>query len=382
MAFRELSQKELELLTDSQREAYEKKLAIHRERAKFVENLDKMEHVQIEPFQPKLDPISVITRVPEKNYVKAEPQVVQVRRVKPVVAEVRAKPVPPVKKAVVLQSAKVVKARVVSVDKQLPAAPELPDSRPVRIPRGEFRAGEPVKAQLSTVAAVKSPAVSYHAPGNTKTALPEVGKPTVRVCPKVVLDQSAIRPRTVSATVAKARIPAAAEKPEAKAELPKIPVAVPKTKAFHGDIQKAPVLPAPTVIRTADIAYTAPNISAAAKMSVNRVVTPGKAYQKPELVRPEVPAAFNVRQQEQVYHAPEIRKAETIRAQSVSVPNRTFEQPALSGAQLAPSGPVHAPNINYQNREYEMPQLPAAAAISVPDPHSSEILHALLHRAK
>ena len=48
MAFRELTEKELELLTDSQRESYVQKLEIHRERARFVEQLEKMEQVEKE----------------------------------------------------------------------------------------------------------------------------------------------------------------------------------------------------------------------------------------------------------------------------------------------------------------------------------------------
>ena len=78
MAFRELSQNELELLTDSQRRVYEEELEIHRERVKFVEQLEKMENVRFEPFQPTLTPIRSVSRIPEKQYLKQEQVPVQV----------------------------------------------------------------------------------------------------------------------------------------------------------------------------------------------------------------------------------------------------------------------------------------------------------------
>lgn len=363
MAFRELSQKELELLTDSQREIYDKKLAIHHERVKFVENLEKMEHVQIEPFQPTLDPIPAITKAPEKNFVKAEHRVVQVRGVKAAVVEVRPKPVPLMEKAILPQVARSVKARVVSVDKEPSAAPVLPVSRSLQIPRGEFKAEGPVKAQLHTVAAVRSPEVSCRIPEAVKAELPAGGK-------------------AAAAPAAKARIPSAEQMHARKPSLPKVHAAVPKERTFRTDIPKMTALPAAAVTNPADITYVSPDVSVSVPKPISGVVSPEKIYRKPEPVHTEVPAVTKVRARERTYQTPKIRKAQAPTEQPVSIPVRTFEQPAPLNAQVAYPASVNTPKIDYQKREYEMQQLPAGSAVSVPDPRSNEILHALLLRAK
>lgn len=72
MAFKILEKEELELLSDDQRKQYEKELNLYQQRVAFVEQLERLENVQIEPFEPKLESISVMDEIEPKVFRKTE----------------------------------------------------------------------------------------------------------------------------------------------------------------------------------------------------------------------------------------------------------------------------------------------------------------------
>ena len=72
MAFRILNEEELPLLTDNQKAQYEKELAIYQKRVAFVEQLEKYDNVEIEPFHPKLEMIDTVDAVGVKTYQRQD----------------------------------------------------------------------------------------------------------------------------------------------------------------------------------------------------------------------------------------------------------------------------------------------------------------------
>lgn len=362
MAFRELSQEELELLTDSQREVYEKKLEIHRERAKFVEQLEKMDQVKIKPFQPTLKPIPSVSKAPEKQFVKTEHQIEKIQNVKVKAAEVHVQPIPAVEAVVLPQVARPAKVRAVSIEKQPAEAPVLPGLPLLRTPSKQFAAAEPVKAQLGAPVLVQAPNVIARSPESVK----------------VKVDAQKLAP----AVVAKVRVPALSEGPDVRPDLPRIAVAVPTDRTIRTDSPKMTALPAVAATRPADISYVRPETAPVALDKVCVAVSPEKTIGKVEKIQPQIPTAVRVRVRTHAYQAPEIQKTAAAGVQPVRVPSRTFEPTAPAAVKAVQPVRVDIPKINYQKREYEIQRHSADAAISIPDPNSNEILRALLNAKK
>lgn len=360
MAFRELTEKELELLTDSQWESYERKLEIHRERVRFVEQLERMEQVEIPSFQPTLNPIAPISGAPEMTFVQTEHSIAQMPEVPTHIVQVHARSVAPVEQAVIPQVPTKLKVRTVKVDAQFTATPVLPEHRPVRLLRREFQATEPVRAKVPDTAAVQPPDVTFVGAETIKARVPTVVKPVPVDCPRIALDENAAKPRSVSA-------PAAVR---------------PKARIIRNEPPKISALPEATVVRPAGITYVAPVVSAAVTNPVSVAACPQKNYQNPPEVSVAPPAVVKARVHKSTYHVPEIQKTEAVASVlQVKVPERIVVQPVVSGMQPAHPATVHTPKINYEKQEFEVAQLPQADAVRIPDPQTNEILHNLLKKA-
>jgi hypothetical protein len=72
MAFRVLSEEELSLLDEKQREQYESDLIIYQHRVAFVEQLELHENAKIEPYEPQLSSITVIDEIEKREYATPE----------------------------------------------------------------------------------------------------------------------------------------------------------------------------------------------------------------------------------------------------------------------------------------------------------------------
>ena len=68
MAFRILTSDELALLTEQQRAYYEEELAVYNERVRFVEQIEKLENAEIQPYEPVLKPIPAVRKAPEFGF--------------------------------------------------------------------------------------------------------------------------------------------------------------------------------------------------------------------------------------------------------------------------------------------------------------------------
>lgn len=72
MAFKILDGEELDLLSGEQREQYEKELSLYQQRVAFVERLEELEKVRLEPYEPKLEAVYVTNEAEVKPFKKAE----------------------------------------------------------------------------------------------------------------------------------------------------------------------------------------------------------------------------------------------------------------------------------------------------------------------
>lgn len=365
MAFRELSEKEIELLTDLQRKAYEEELAIYRERVKFVEQLEKMEHTEIKPYQPKLTPIPQVSGVPEKQFTKPEHELQQPQAVKLPVPRAEAVKLEPLPEAVVPQVVCKVSVPDVAVPKAGTDAPELPVSAPVRIPQTAIKPAQPAKAEFYTAPTVRAPTVK-----------------AVKAEP-VKADLEVVEASCAVSAAAKARIPAVPELTDEKPELPQAVVTFAQIPAYNAAAPEMTALPEMPEIRSADVSYTKPEIAAAAVTPVGIPAIPGKPPKMPELAVAQVPAAVVPQVQAYAYSAPELPDAVLPeQMQAIEIPERTFEG-AIEPLPV-PEAPVliHAPQKDFQEVDHDVRQFPEIAAVTIPEPDINEIVQALLQSIK
>lgn len=72
MAFRILSDEELSLLNEDERQCYKSDLAIYQQRVAFVEQLELLENAEIKPYKSQMKPIRVIGKMENKSYATPE----------------------------------------------------------------------------------------------------------------------------------------------------------------------------------------------------------------------------------------------------------------------------------------------------------------------
>lgn len=82
MAFKVLSQSELDLLTENQRNDYEKRFAIYHDRVKFIEQIEKFEEAEIKPYEPKLSKIPTLKKAPKKEFKKLDYSLIEFKPIK------------------------------------------------------------------------------------------------------------------------------------------------------------------------------------------------------------------------------------------------------------------------------------------------------------
>lgn len=383
MAFRVLSEKDLELLTETQREAYEEELAVYQERVKFVEQLERMENAQVEPYEPTLKSIPAVRRAPEKRVAKIERKAavvctVQKPLVKAVLPEVKPIENPVLPKAVVPAA-----VRVAPIQKVLPTVAELPKNDAVRIPERSVKALDPTKAEIHTAAKIRIPAAKQVTADDVKAKVKAAEKPVFKTFEKCVFEKVKVAPCAVVVPPAKVRIPDAIVNDHNKPKLPDAAVAFTEIRDYHISVPEMTALPEAAEIRCADITYNKPEILAASVAPAVRPVVPVKKRRAVELTRPEVPAAIKAVAKQQSYAAPQIGKPNVSQTvQPVKVPNRTYKPVAQKRAEVAVPASVTVPKKVVKEVVHNVEQLPQSVAITYPDPHSHEVLHALLMRAK
>lgn len=383
MAFRVLSEKDLELLTESQREAYEEELAVYQERVKFVEQLERMENAQIEPYEPTLKSIPAIRKAPEKRIAKTERKAPVVCTVKKPVVNVALPEVKPIENPVLPKAVIPAAVRVAQVQKVVPAVAGLPTSDVVRVPARKVKALDPTKLEIQTVPKIRIPAAKQVTADNVKVKVGAAEKPVFKSIEKRVFEKVEATPCAVVVPPAKVRVPDVMVPVHNKPKLPDAAVAFTEIRDYHISVPEMTALPEAAEIRCTDISYNKPEISAASVAPAVRPVVPVKERRTVERVQPEIPVAIKVVDKQQSYAAPQIGKPNVSQTvQPVKAPNRTYKPVAQKRAEVAAPSSVTVPKKTVKEVVHNVEQLPQSVAITYPDPHSHEVLHALLMRAK
>lgn len=383
MAFKILSEKDLELLTDSQREQYNEALEIHREREKFVEQLEKMENIRIEPYQPSLAPIPAIRKAPEKHFVKKEHEVRGVNAFPRPVAKVRQVKAAPVAAPVVPKIEKAAAVRVKPVRKEEVTADAVPVHEAVRIPRMDITMPEPVQPQLHAAAKIRVPTAKSVEKMPVQVRVEAGLKPKFKNFETFTFDRIKAKPWAVSAAPVSVRVPAAPVNASTQPKLPHAAVSFPAAKQYHIPAAEAVKLPETAPVRCSAATYTKPEIAPVPAVCISVPVIPQRSHKAVSPVRPQIPAAVRSVVKAPDYSAPEIRAAvDTGHTQPVRVPGRTFTPFTGTTPEVAVPTPVHAPKKVFKKVEDNIKPLPETVSVTLPDPHSNEVIRALLSRAK
>lgn len=369
MAFKELTPREIELLTEAQRQTYEEELENYRQRVRFVEQMERLEGTPIKPYKPVLKPIAPVAKAPEKKIGKVENevhQVVAVRKVAPKVDGIKL----PVFEAPKLPDAPVqVKPRVIAVQKRVDAPPEIPVAAAIRIPQTSIQKTEPVKAELNAVHAIRVPNVELKKAEPVNVKLDAMEKLHIKTYPKIAVDQETLKSQVTAVLAVKIPETVVPVLPDVHPDLPKAPVAVVKVRTRQMAVPKMAALPEVPVALKSGVAYQKPDISAAVVRKAYVPVVPQKEYQKAEPVPLNIPAYTPVRVKPKAYSAPKVAKAEV--PTSVRVEQKIdwdFEQPEIMVEPAARPVAISAPQITYEKGDCSSQPLPDFAAVDLPDP--------------
>lgn len=383
MAFRELHENELELLTDSQRKTYEEELAIYRERVRFVEQLEKLENTQIEAYEPMLTPIPSVRKAPQKRFAKSEHTVQKIHVVDKPVSRVKVIRVDPVTAPVLPKLSAPTGIRVTPVQKMEIDTPEIPTQTISHVPLCSVKTLDPVKAECRPAFKVQIPAVKQIRHDAVQVEVEAVEKPKFKTPENLTFEKVTVKPYSVFAPPVGVRVPDMAEQTPLQVKVPQIAVAFAQTREYHIVAPEMSALPEAAVIRCADISYARPDVSAATVDPVSVPVIPRRRSPAVDAVQPEVLAVLKPMAKVVEYTAPKRQEPMVpVRVLSARVFERTFKPVSRMEPQMVRHEPVDIPKKEYKKVGVSVRQVPKVAAVLIPDPHSNETIHALLRSAK
>lgn len=428
MAFRILSNDEIELLTEAERNSYERELAVYNDRVKFVEQIEKFESTEITPYEPKFINVSVIGKVPEKIYsnpkyaaqlidvaVKPAPKAHGTNFEEPVVAAVpkclkvknvsveHIKKTPQYKNALP-QMSKAFAPVVANIKAKhgIPALPEigktvappdvcvrlelnnpvLPETEKTIVPSKTFKKIEQVKPSVANNLKLQSfPELDFTATFINSKAINKF-KPDI-MQPRIKSREFTLPER---------------EKPV----LPLLSVGFKKVKQFEAPEQAKPYLPEPVIPGKANILYKqmkkpqiqlpeASNVSVASPSfsglniqqtrlpAAQRVNIPTKKFLKSDCALPDLPKLTVPRTQIQLYIEPEL--------QNPDLP--TFTMPAVTSVPQCKRFVDSVPKIEYPSIDIipvksfkrvdsKVNDFPSVSKVAVPDAYTNDSLKNLL----
>ena len=316
MAFRILSEDEIQLLTDDEKAWYDGELDIYQKRALFVEQIEKQENATIEPYEAKLKPIALISPIQVRPYTKQEyraspgkPVAKPDIQVKPVVID---RPsvvdlptvsgpfegsVPSVQIEKSQPQLPVLAAPVVAISgfkKPKTIRPQLPVAREAAIAVSPWKQPEKPQAILPEpmqVAGGAAVAVSaYKQPEKPQAVLPTPHQPSVLPAPDFKMDagKKPVDLPTIVAPEVTVSVAPLEKKPISKLRKPLI--TVPEVKPFVG--------PEPAVVKFPSVAeatmrtvpasldpFARPRLPA-----VKRAGVSVRPFVKPDKATPDLPA--------------------------------------------------------------------------------------------
>lgn len=327
MAFKVLTQEQIDLLTEEEKTRYEKQLKLYREREAFVKQMEAYEKMELPQVRPTLKPIPVISleEAPEIHVPEIAvnaPQLsanIQVPKLPEYVAPMMSVNGIPVINTTIgeIPDIHIENPQLTRTKVFVPAVPKyqfvartldpisvpdpiqvhLPEMKPFKmeIPEVQVSASEPVQIQIPEISAYEPPQIVP--PELDSVELPKIDGE--RISAKMKEAVQVQKPAMIS-------IPA---------------VEAPKIKAFHAELNALPQVSVPT-----------PTITELQTPEVPVVQTPvlhslPKRTDIPDLRMPEVPAVQTpvLQNLPNLTELPEIRVSETVALQ-----NPTISVPELS----------------------------------------------------
>ncbi len=258
MAFQILSNKELELLTENQRESYERELAIYSERVKFVEQMERLENTVITPYELELAAIPVICEIPQEEFV--EPEYV-LAPIAPIVKPELDVPVfdfgGPVT-AVRPEHVKITNIPAGCMKKLERDKPILPIVFKAAAPANSFTKVEQQRPTLPECVKISIPDNTFHISERTSPNLPLAVKSQnmEELCyTPITIDSSAITVNNPQLTMPVMEVPDFTAPEYAVSILPKPEVEIPKIGVMDSPEVEAPVLPNVIVLKQMDVSF-------------------------------------------------------------------------------------------------------------------------------
>lgn len=311
MAFTILNEEQIALLTENQKQQYEKELDIYKERNAFVERMHVLENAELLPYEPKLRNIIVAGEAPEIDFGRQEYAVkictpvtkpeLQFRApefrepisaVLPECSGIENITIGSIKKIETVQpKLPESKKAVPIIPKQMPqipktSSPDMPDKMVLDAPNLSFTEPQMVEPFLPEVAVSITEAKPIHKVENPQINLPAALKPNIAVEVKKVEAVYAVLPELakiepLSADFEKPEISAVELRPVAKIE----PL---DTEFIKPEIQKAEM---PTVLKTEPVNadFKKPEISAAELRPIVKIEPVYAKFEKPEISISELP---------------------------------------------------------------------------------------------
>lgn len=427
MAFRILSNDEIELLTDAERNSYERELAVYNDRVKFVEQIEKFESAEITPYEPKFINVSVIGRVPEKIYsnqnyaaqlidvaVKPAPTAHETNFEKTAAAvpkcpKVKNVPVEHIKKIQQHENAlpqmnKVFAPVVTNIEAKhdIPTLPEigktsappdvcvrlelnnpvLPATEKTIVPCKKFKKIEQVKPSVAnkiklqsfpeldfTVAFINSKAINKYKP--------DIMQPRIKSREFTLPEREKPVLPLLSAGYKKVKRFEAPEK--ANPHLPKT-VITGKANILFKQMKKTQIqLPEVSNISAAAPSFSELNIQQAKLPATHKVNVPAKKFLKSDCVLSDLPKLTVPRTQIQLYIEPELQNPDLpifAKPTVTSVPHCKNFADRIPELQHPSIGII--PIQSYKKVDSKINNIPSVKKVSVPDAYSNNSIKSLL----
>lgn len=300
MAFKILTEDEIKLLTDKQRIQYENQLAIYNERVKFVEQLEKLENVEIKPYEPTLTCIPAVGLPPEKIFtaplydIKITEQVIKVQSKYDVVDFI--KPA----KAVLPECSKITNIKtdnLKAIEHVKPALPEINNAAASVKIFTKMESKSPILPKSKKVGML---GITFKKPQQAKPDLPAVIKPdnyaNLDFTP-VIIDNRAITANNPTAVTSQIALTKFVSPEKSQPVLPKLSVAFSDVKAFEkpehtlSDLPKA-VVPQDLPQQAALIKQT--KISQANLPEISNISPVTASFNKPKIKDTQLPSILKV----------------------------------------------------------------------------------------
>ena len=295
MAFKILSFEELELLTENQRESYERELAIYNQRVKFVEQMERLENTVITPYELELAAIPAICEVPREEFVGPEYVLAPVVPIVKPELDVPAFDFGGQVTAVCPEHVKITNIPVGCMKKLERDKPILPVVFKAAAPANSFTKVEQQRPTLPECVKISIPDSTFHISERTSPNLPLAVKPQnmTELCyTPITIDSSAITVNNPQLTMPMMEVPDFAAAEYVVPVLPKLEVEIPEIGVMESPEVKAPVLPKVIVSKQMDISFSPASEIKAELPETFDMPNIRVSFIKPSIQQIELPTVF------------------------------------------------------------------------------------------